>query len=160
MAIASFLVRFQLLNDALLMGLQNIVGMWRSCSGGFLLHNKVVLRCKIGSFCGVNADKKIKPAIERVQALTDISCSALCCYSNEARTRTANPANSAQLEGTPYYSPNLHPGPCSSVEVRRLSVSVCLCAIGEEQTHRQTDRHTDTQTAVTNIHFASATPHA
>jgi len=40
-------------------------------------------------------------------------------------------------------SPNLHPGPCSSVRMRR-----------------GTDRQTDTQTAVTNIHFASAAPHA
>jgi len=39
--------------------------------------------------------------------------------------------------------PRLHPGPCNSVGMRR-----------------GTDRHTDIQTAVTNIHFASATPHA
>jgi len=36
--------------------------------------------------------------------------------------------NSAQLEDTPYYSPKLHPGPCSSV---------WECGEG------QTDRHTD-----------------
>ena len=45
--------------------------------------------------------------------------------------------------GTPYYSPKLHLGPCSSVWMRR-----------------GTDSHTDTQTAVANIHFASAIPHA
>jgi len=40
-------------------------------------------------------------------ALADISHSALCCHSNET------------LEGTPYHSPKLHPGPCSSVGMRR-----------------------------------------
>jgi len=40
--------------------------------------------------------------IERVQALADISRSALCCHSNETRAPNANPPNSAQLEGTPY----------------------------------------------------------
>jgi len=40
-------------------------------------------------------------------------------------------------EGTPYHSAKLHPGPCSSMGIRR---------------------DTDTQTAVTNMHFASATP--
>jgi len=50
----------------------------------------------------------------------------------------ANPPNSAQLEGTPYHSPKLHP----------------------TRADRQTDTHTDTQTRVTNIHFASATSRA
>jgi len=31
----------------------------------------------------------------------------------------ANPPNTAQLEGTLYQSPKLHPGPCSSVGMRR-----------------------------------------
>jgi len=83
-----------------------------------------------------------KPGIERVQALADISRLALCCHSNKTHAPTANLPNSAQLEGTPYHSPNLHTGPCSSVGMRQW-------------THRQAD----TQTAVTNIHFASATPH-
>jgi len=30
----------------------------------------------------------------------------------------ANRPNSAQLEGTPYHSSKLHPGPCSSVGMR------------------------------------------
>jgi len=42
-----------------------------------------------------------QPGTQRVQALADISCSALCCHSNETRVPTANPPNSAQLEGTP-----------------------------------------------------------
>ena len=65
--------------------------------------------------------------------------------SKETRAPTANPPNSAQLEGTPspYHSPKLHPGPCSSVGMRR-----------------GTDTRTDTQTAVTTIHFASSTTHA
>jgi len=97
---------------------------------------KTVL-CK--SFCRLQN----QPDIERVQALADISRSALCCHSNETRAPIANPPNNAQLEVIPYHSARLHPGPCSSVGMRR-----------------GTDRHTDTQLAVTNIHFASATPHA
>jgi len=43
----------------------------------------------------------------------------------------------------PLYSPYIHTGLCSSVGMRHSR-----------------DRQTDTQTAVTNIHFASAMPHA
>jgi len=45
-----------------------------------------------------------KPGTEQVQALADISCSALCCYSNETCAPIANLPNSAQLECTPYHS--------------------------------------------------------
>jgi len=83
------------------------------------------------------------PGIERAQALADVSRSALRCHSNETCAAIANPPNSTQLEDTACYSPKLHPGPCSSVGMRR-----------------GTDRHTGTHTAVTTIHFASATPHA
>jgi len=68
-----------------------------------------------------------KTSIVRVRALADISVSALCCHSNETRAPTANPPNNAQLEGTPiipgtlYHSPNLHPGPYSSVGVRQVT---------------------------------------
>jgi len=51
---------------------------------------------------------KVIAGIERVQALANISRSALCCHSNETRAPIANPPNSAQLEGTPYHSSNLH----------------------------------------------------
>jgi len=68
----------------------------------------------------------IKPGIEQVQALAHVSHLMRCCHSNETRAPTANPPNGAQLEGTPYHSPNLHPGLCSSVGMRR-----------------GTDRHTD-----------------
>jgi len=69
--------------------------------------------------------------------------SELYCHTNETRGPIANLPNSAQLEGTlSYHCPSLHSGPCSSVRMRW-----------------GTDRHTDTQTAVTNIHFTSATPH-
>jgi len=64
---------------------------------------------------------------------------------NETRAPIANPPSSAQLQGTQYHSPNLHPGPCSSAGMRR-------------GTDRQT--YADTQTAVTNIHLAWAMPHA
>ena len=51
---------------------------------------------------------------------------ALCCHSNATRAPIANPPNSAQLGGSLYHAPKLHPGPCSSVGVRP-----------------RTDRHTD-----------------
>jgi len=69
--------------------------------------------------------------------------------SNETRAPIANPPNNAHLGGSPYHSSKLHPGPSSSVDVRPRIV---------RQTHRQT--HTDTQTRVTAIHFASFTKHA
>jgi len=44
----------------------------------------------------------ITPCIGRLQALADISRSALYCYSNETHAPIAiRPINSAQLEGTP-----------------------------------------------------------
>jgi len=55
-----------------------------------------------------------------VQELADISLSCLCCYSNATRAPITNPL-SAQL-GAPYYSPKLHPGPCSSVGMRPQTV--------------------------------------
>jgi len=42
-----------------------------------------------------------QPGTKRVQPLTDILCSALCCHSNKTRALIANPPNSAQWEGTP-----------------------------------------------------------
>jgi len=74
-----------------------------------------------------------------VQALTDISCLALCCRSNETRAVIGNLPNSAQLEGTP-----------SILQVTFGSVQVWECGEGQ----------TDTQMHVTNIHSASATPRA
>jgi len=67
----------------------------------------------------------------------------VCCHSNETHPPIASPPNNAQLEGTPYHSPS---------HIRGRAV-VWGCDEG------QTDRHTDTQTAVANIHFASAMPH-
>ena len=84
--------------------------------------------------------RKEKAGTERVQALADISRSALCCHSNETRVPIGNPPNSEQVDGIPCHSP-------SFIRVRAV-VSEC----GEGQT--------DTGTAVTDIHFASATPHA
>ena len=69
----------------------------------------------------------------------------LCCHSNATRAPIANLPNSAQPGGIPYHYPKLHPGSCSSVGMR-------------PQTDRHT--HTDTQTRVTTIHFASSTTHA
>jgi len=70
------------------------------------------------------------PGTERAQALADISCSALCCHSNKTHTPIANLPITAQIQGTSYHSPYLHPGPCSSVGMRW-----------------GTDRQTDTQMA-------------
>jgi len=42
---------------------------------------------------------------------------ALCCHSNATRAPIANPPNSAQLGGSLYHAPKLHPGPCSSVGI-------------------------------------------
>jgi len=65
---------------------------------------------------------------------------ALYCHSNATRAPIGNPPNTAQLGGTPYHSPKLHPGRCG------------VSAYGRGQTNRQT--------RVTNIHFASSTTHA
>ena len=40
-------------------------------------------------------------------------------HSNETRAPITNPTNNAQLESIPYHSSKLHPGPYSSVEMRR-----------------------------------------
>jgi len=82
----------------------------------------------------------VKQSILRVQALGDISHSALCCHSNKTRAPIANPPNGAQLDDTPTIPP-------SYIRVRAV-----VWDYGEGQT--------DTQTAVTDIHFASTMLHA
>jgi len=77
-----------------------------------------------------------KPAIQRVQALADI---LQCCIAMKPCTDCKS-AKYCTTRGTPYHFSKLHPGPCSSVGMRR-------------GTDRQTHTH------VTNIHFTSATPH-
>jgi len=74
------------------------------------------------------------------RALADISRSALYCHSNETRAPIANPPNSAQLGDIIYHSPSYN----------RIRAVVWTCGRGQ----------TDTQTHVTNIHFASSTTHA
>jgi len=63
----------------------------------------------------------------QTQAHSDILRSALYCQSNKTCASIANLPNSAQLQGTPYHSPKLHPGPCSSVGMRWKT---------DRQTHR------------------------
>jgi len=77
------------------------------------------------------------PGIERVQALAGISRSAriykaisYVVIATKPVHRSQIRPNSAQLKSTPYHSPKLHSGPCSSVGMRR-------------GTDRQTHRHTD-----------------
>jgi len=77
-----------------------------------------------------SVETSLKSGIQRVQTLADISRSGLWCHSNETRAPIATPPNSAQLDGTPYHSLELHPGPCSSVVMRR-------------GTNRQTQTDTD-----------------
>ena len=72
----------------------------------------------------------IKPGIERVQALADISRSALCCCSNETRAPIANPPNNAKLECTPDHS---------TIPLTYIWVH----AVVWERSEGQTDRHTD-----------------
>jgi len=74
-----------------------------------------------------NCRRHAKPGIERVQALADISRSALCCRTNEIRAPIANPPISAQLEGTPTIPPSYI----------RFRAVVWEC--GEGQTDIQTD---------------------
>jgi len=74
-----------------------------------------------------------KPGIERVQALADISRSALCCHSNETHAPITTPPCSAQLEGTPTARPGYI----------RVRVVVWECGDGQ----------TDTQSRVSNIHL-------
>ena len=66
--------------------------------------------------CGITVSFKCTSSItietsHRASASThDISCLVLRYHSNENRALIANPPNTAQLEGTPYHSPKLHPG--------------------------------------------------
>jgi len=116
------------------------MGLFEHTDGHSLLFGK---RHKLYCWLPIASDKLMDTrhisGTERVQTLADISRSALCCHSNETRAPIAYSPNSAPLEGTLYHFSKLHPGPRSTEEM--------------------TDRHTDTQTAVANIHFASATPH-
>jgi len=82
-----------------------------------------------------------KPGIQRVQALSDISRSVLCCQQNLCTDWKSAQYRYCTTRRHPYHSPNLHPGPWSSVGM-------------------QWGTHTHTQTAVTTIHFASAMSHA
>jgi len=72
-----------------------------------------------------------KPGTEQVQTLADILHSALCCHSNENHAPTANPPNTAQLEGTPTISPSY------------IQVHAVVWRGTDRHTDRQTYRHTD-----------------
>ena len=75
--------------------------------------------------------------IKQVQALADISRSVLCTFNNKTCAPIANPPNSAQLEAPPPF---------------RLLTNGSVQYCGNVAMDRQT--------AVTNIHFALAMPHA
>jgi len=71
----------------------------------------------------------IKPGIQRVQALADISHSELCYHSNETHAPIANLPYSAQLGIATTISP-------SYIQVRALASE---CGEGQTDTHRHTD---------------------
>jgi len=77
---------------------------------------------------------KQQPGTERIQALADISHSALCCHSNKICAPTANPPNSAQAQPEAPL-----PFPPSYIRVRAV---VWEC--GEGPTDRQSHTHTHT----------------
>ena len=70
-----------------------------------------------------------EPGIQRLQAVANISRSALCCHSNKTRAPVANTPNNAQLEGT-------HTIPPSYVRVRAV-VWECSEGQADRQTHRR-----------------------
>ena len=70
-----------------------------------------------------------QPGIQRVQALTDISCSAICCHSNETCVPTANLSNTEQLEGTP------------TTPATYILAHAIVWECGEGQTDTHTDSH-------------------
>jgi len=103
------------------------------CDGNTVTHRQLCSQYLINSL-------QRRPGIEQVQGLADIS---RLHYVVTAMKPVHRLSNSAQPGSTPYHSPNLHPGPCSSVSMRP-----------------RTNRHTDIQMRVTNIHFVSSTTHA
>jgi len=72
----------------------------------------------------------VKPGIERVQALADISRSALCCHSNKTRAPITNPPNNAPLEGIPTFPPSYI----------RFPAIVWECGEGQSNRHTDTNR--------------------
>jgi len=81
-----------------------------------------------------------QPAVRTMSSYRGMDASlelgfALSCHSNATRAPIANPPNSAQLGGSLYHAPKLHPGPCSSV-----GVSPRTDTHTDRQTHRQTHR--------------------
>jgi len=55
----------------------------------------------------------------RLERTTIVNVFRICCHSNETRAPIVNKANSAQLGGTPYHSPKLHLGLCTSLGMRQ-----------------------------------------
>jgi len=81
----------------------------------------------------------------------------LCCHSNETRSPIANAPNSAQ--SAQQCTTREHPLPFPPSYIR-VSAVLWACSDSQTNTHRQTDRQTDTQMHVTNIHFTSSTTRA
>ena len=78
------------------------------------------------------SQEQVTPAIEQVQVVADISCSALCCHSNETRAPIANPPNIAQLGASP------------GIPSSYIRVCAVVWECGDGQTDRQMDRYTHT----------------
>jgi len=98
--------------------------------------------CRVNAECSClyinQAQREYKHSLT-FHVLADISRSVLYCHSNETRAPIANPTNTAQLQGTPYHSSSY------------IWVCATVWECGEGRTN--------TQICVTNIYFASATPH-
>ena len=94
-------------------------------------HSHYVLQCST-NFVGLTIMQFKLQGIEQVQALADISRSALCYHSNETRAPIANPPNIGTLH-------NYREPPTIPPSYTRVHAVVWECDEG------QTDRHTDGQ---------------
>ena len=106
------------------------------CDGNTVTHRQLCSQYLIKSL-------QRRPGIEQVQVLADISRLHYVVTATKPVHRLQICPIVLNQGVPPYHSPKLHPGPCSSVSMRP-----------------RTNRHTDIQMRVTNIHFVSSTTHA
>ena len=135
-----------------------MISLWKNCLRGLMINNPQCAAVSAHVLLNVSSSmlrhyilspnyncrlsSNIITRHRAIQALADISRSGYVVIATKP-VHCASPPNSAQLEGTPTIPPSY---------IQVLAV-VWECGEG------QTSRYTDTQTAVTNIRFASATPH-
>ena len=113
-------------------------------------HDEYLVLFIAGNLVAIDAVVSIMQVLTRHRAQSEYKHSLMFrvrCYVDIATKpmyRLQIRPNSAQLEGIPYHSAKLHPGPCSSAGMWPRT---------------GTDTHTDRQTRVITIHFASSTTH-